>query len=73
MYPKVWKALARVATSERGYEELAETLDRLEDEQPVALRHAVQPQLAPPEQRLAADGRQLRASASTRCPSSSAR
>ena len=55
MYPKVWKALARVATSERGYEELAETLDRLEDEQPVALRHAVQPQLAPPEQRLAAE------------------
>ena len=54
MYPKVWKALARVATSERGYEELAETLDRLETEQPVALRHAVQPQLAPPEQRLAA-------------------
>jgi glutamate synthase (NADPH) large chain len=56
MYPKVWKALARVATSERGYEELAETLDRLEDEQPVALRHAVQPQLAPPEQRIAAEG-----------------
>ena len=55
MYPKVWKALARVATSERGYEELAETLDKLEDEQPVALRHAVQPQLAPPEQRLAAE------------------
>jgi glutamate synthase (NADPH) large chain len=53
MYPKVWKALARVANSERGYEELAETLEKLEDEQPVALRHAVQPQLAPPEQRLA--------------------
>ena len=31
MYPKVWKALARVATSERGYEEYAETLDKLED------------------------------------------
>lgn len=46
MYPKVWKALARVATSERGYEEYAETLDRLEAEQPVAIRHAVQPQLA---------------------------
>ncbi|HSJ74238.1 MAG TPA: glutamate synthase-related protein [Miltoncostaeaceae bacterium] len=55
MYPKVWKALARVATSERGYEELAETLDKLEDEQPVALRHAVQPQLAPPDERLAAE------------------
>ena len=55
MYPKVWKALARVATSERGYEELAETLGKLEDEQPVALRHAVQPQLAPPEQRIAAE------------------
>ena len=54
MYPKVWKALARVANSERGYEELAETLDKLEDEQPVALRHAVQPQLAPPEARIAA-------------------
>jgi glutamate synthase (NADPH/NADH) large chain len=54
MYPKVWKALARVANSERGYEELAETLDRLEDEQPVALRHAVQPRLAPAEQRIAA-------------------
>ncbi len=49
MYPKVWKALARVATSERGYEEYAETLDKLEAEQPVALRHAVQPQLAEPE------------------------
>jgi glutamate synthase (NADPH/NADH) large chain len=55
MYPKVWKALARVANSERGYEELAETLDRLEAEQPVALRHAVQPQLAPPEERIPAD------------------
>lgn len=55
MYPKVWKALARVATSERGYEELAETLDTLETEQPVAIRHAVAPQLAPEEQRLAAD------------------
>ena len=41
MYPKVWKALARVANSERGYEEFAETLDALETEQPVALRHAV--------------------------------
>jgi glutamate synthase (NADPH/NADH) large chain len=55
MYPKVWKALARVATSERGYDELAETLDRLEHEQPVALRHAVKPQLAPPDQRLPAE------------------
>ncbi len=55
MYPKVWKALARVATSERGYEEYAETLDKLEDEQPVALRHAVAPQLAAPEDRVAAD------------------
>jgi glutamate synthase (NADPH) large chain len=44
-----------VATSERGYEELAETLDVLEAEQPVALRHAVQPQLAPPEGRLPAE------------------
>ncbi len=55
MYPKVWKALARVATSERGYAEYAETLDKLEDEQPVALRHAVQPQLAAPEDRIPAD------------------
>jgi glutamate synthase (NADPH/NADH) large chain len=55
MYPKVWKALSRVATSERGYEEFAETLDKLETEQPVALRHAVQPQLAAPEARLPAD------------------
>ena len=59
MYPKVWKALSRVATSERGYEEFAETLDRLETEQPVALRHAVQPQLAPPEARLAGRPGQL--------------
>lgn len=55
MYPKVWKALARVATSERGYEELAETLDKLETEQPVALRHAVQPQLAPEAERVPGD------------------
>ncbi len=55
MYPKVWKALARVATSERGYAEYAETLGKLEDEQPVALRHAVQPQLAAPEDRIPAD------------------
>ncbi len=55
MYPKVWKALARVATSERGYEEYAETLEKLEDEQPVAIRHAVQPQLAEPELRIPAD------------------
>ena len=55
MYPKVWKALARVATSERGYEEYAETLDRLEAEQPVAIRHAVQPQLVEPELRIPAD------------------
>lgn len=55
MYPKVWKALSRVATSERGYAEYAETVDQLERDQPVALRHAVAPQLAPEEQRLAAD------------------
>jgi glutamate synthase (NADPH) large chain len=55
MYPKVWKALARVATSERGYEEYAETLDKLEAEQPVALRHAVQPQLAAAADRIPAD------------------
>jgi glutamate synthase (NADPH/NADH) large chain len=52
MYPKVWKALARVANSERGYEEMAETLDKLEHEQPVALRHVVFPQLAPAEERI---------------------
>jgi glutamate synthase (NADPH/NADH) large chain len=55
MYPKVWKALARVANSERGYDEFAETIDRLEAEQPVALRHAVQPQLAPEADRVAAE------------------
>ncbi|MGD9697017.1 MAG: glutamate synthase-related protein [Thermoleophilia bacterium] len=54
MYPKVWKALARVANSERGYEELAETLDKLETEQPVALRHSLQPQLAPEAERIPA-------------------
>ncbi|WP_217924051.1 glutamate synthase-related protein [Miltoncostaea oceani] len=53
MYPKVWKALSRVATSERGYDEFAETLDKLETEQPVALRHAVQPQLAAEADRIA--------------------
>jgi glutamate synthase (NADPH/NADH) large chain len=53
MYPKVWKALARVASSERGYAEYAETVDRLEREQPVALRHAMGIQLAPPEERVA--------------------
>ncbi|HWH14010.1 MAG TPA: glutamate synthase-related protein [Miltoncostaeaceae bacterium] len=55
MYPKVWKALARVATSERGYEEYAESLEQLERDQPVALRHAVAPQLAPEDQRVPAD------------------
>jgi glutamate synthase (NADPH/NADH) large chain len=55
MYPKVWKALARVANSERGYDELAETLDTLETEQPVALRHAVQPQLAREDRRIPAE------------------
>ncbi|MEQ8833008.1 MAG: glutamate synthase-related protein [Miltoncostaeaceae bacterium] len=55
MYPKVWKALARVANSERGYAEFAETIDRLEMEQPVALRHAVHPQLVPEDQRIPAD------------------
>ena len=73
MYPKVWKALARVATSERGYEEYAETLDRLETEQPVAIRHAVQPQLAEPERPHPGRPGRARASASTPCPSSSAR
>jgi len=53
MYPKVWKALARVANSERGYEEYAETLEQLERDQPVALRHAVGLQLAPEDQRVA--------------------
>ena len=67
--PEGLEALARVATSERGYEELAETLDRLEDEQPVALRHAVQPWLAPPEQRIAAEGVSSRVG--ERTPSSS--
>ncbi len=55
IYPKVWKALARVVTSERGYDEFAETIDRLERDQPVSLRHAVAPQLAPPDERLPAD------------------
>lgn len=52
MYPKVWKALARVANSERGYEEYAQTLEQLERDQPVALRHAVGLQLAPDAERL---------------------
>jgi glutamate synthase (NADPH/NADH) large chain len=68
MYPKVWKALARVATSERGYAEYAETLDKLEDEQPVALRHAVQPQLAAPEDRIPA-GQVSSSAARARSPS----
>jgi glutamate synthase (NADPH) large chain len=55
MYPKVWKALARVANSERGYAEFAETIDRLEAEQPVALRHAVHPQLVPDAERVPAE------------------
>jgi glutamate synthase (NADPH/NADH) large chain len=55
MYPKVWKALARVANSERGYEEYAETLEKLERDQPVALRHAMAPQLAPEDARIPAD------------------
>jgi glutamate synthase (NADPH/NADH) large chain len=55
MYPKVWKALARVANSERGYDEFAETCQALEDEQPVALRHAIGIQLAPEGERLPAE------------------
>ncbi len=55
MYPKVWKALARVANSERGYDEFAETCQTLEDEQPVALRHAIGIQLAPEGERIPAD------------------
>ncbi len=55
MYPKVWKALARVANSERGYDEFAETCQALEDEQPVALRHAIGIQLAPEGERIPAD------------------
>ena len=55
MYPKVWKALARVANDEWNYDEYREALDKLEVEQPVALRHAVQPQLAPEADRIPAD------------------
>ena len=55
MYPKVWKALARVANSERGYEEFAETCQALEDDQPVALRHAIGVQLAPEGERIPAE------------------
>ena len=55
MYPKVWKALARVANSERGYEEFAETVERLEREQPVAIRHVIAPQLAPADERVPAE------------------
>ncbi len=55
MYPKVWKALARVANSERGYAEYAESLEVLEREQPVAIRHAIAPQLAPEDERIPAD------------------
>ncbi|MDX6555912.1 MAG: glutamate synthase large chain [Miltoncostaeaceae bacterium] len=55
MYPKVWKALSKVGSTDESYAEFAETLDRLETEQPVALRHAVQPQLAPPEERIPAE------------------
>ncbi len=52
MYPKVWKALARVATSERGYDEFAEACQALEDDHPVALRHAMGIQLAPEGERI---------------------
>lgn len=55
MYPKVWKALARVAGSERGYDEFAEVCQALEDDQPVALRHAIGIQLAPEGERIPAD------------------
>jgi glutamate synthase (NADPH/NADH) large chain len=55
MYPKVWKVLARVGTSERGYDEFAETCQRLEDDQPVAIRHAVGMQLVPEADRIPAD------------------
>lgn len=55
MYPKVWKALSRVATSERGYDGFAETVEALERDQPVALRHAVAPQLAPEAARIPGD------------------
>ncbi|HET6691040.1 MAG TPA: glutamate synthase-related protein [Miltoncostaeaceae bacterium] len=55
MYPKVWKALARVANDEWTYDEYRAQLDKLEVEQPVAIRHAVHPQLAPEAERLPAD------------------
>jgi len=54
MYPKVWKALSRLANSTDGYEEYAQTLEQLERDQPVALRHAVALQLAPEADRIPA-------------------
>ena len=44
-------------TRSAGYEEYAETLEQLERDQPVALRHAVGLQLAPEDQRIASDRR----------------
>ncbi|MSO44725.1 MAG: glutamate synthase [Thermoleophilia bacterium] len=55
MYPKVWKALARMADSERGYDEFHDLCQTMEDEQPVALRHAIGIQLAPEGDRISED------------------
>jgi glutamate synthase (NADPH/NADH) large chain len=44
-----------VANSERGYEEFAENCERLELEQPVALRHVIEPRLAPMDERVPAE------------------
>ncbi len=52
MYPKVWKSLARVATGEHGYKAFGETCQQLEDNQPVALRHAIGLQLVPEGDRI---------------------
>ena len=74
MYPKVWKALARVANSERGYEEFAETHRRAS--RPSSRWRCATPcsrSSRPEDQRIPADGGQLPRRRAHACPSSSAR
>ena len=41
IYPRIWKMVGQVAKMEENYAELSRLVRRLEEEQPLAVRHLV--------------------------------
>ena len=49
---KVGRILRNVAVGKRGFKELLDELEKIEEEHPIGLRHCLRPRLAPEEKRL---------------------